>query len=248
MRVKYYMRGIGVGIILTVIVCSFGNKQTKQTMSDNEIIEAAKELGMVMKDENELDLSILKGTVTPIPENKNESLISITPEPTKGLEETVSPYPTEGTQNEVSQESANEVQEGDSETKLIEETNEIKEGDSETKPIEETNEIKESDSETKPIEVTESLDTTKDKIENENAEVPSPTSVATELREFQIKSGMGSEAVAKVIEEAGLIDDWEEFNRYLISNNYSSKIRTNNYSLPLGVGFKEIAEKITKKP
>ena len=59
---------------------------------------------------------------------------------------------------------------------------------------------------------------------------------------------MGSEAVAKVIEEAGLIDDWEEFNRYLISNNYSSKIRTNNYSLPLGVGFKEIAEKITKKP
>ena len=89
MRVKYYMRGIGVGIILTVIVCSFGNKQTKQTMSENEIIAAAKELGMVMKDENELDLSILKGTVTPKPENKNESLINMTPEPTKGLEEAV---------------------------------------------------------------------------------------------------------------------------------------------------------------
>lgn len=234
MRVKYYMRGIGVGIILSVIVCSFGNKQTKQTMSDNEIIEAAKELGMVMKDENELDLSILKGTVTPIPENKNESLISITPEPTKGLEEMIGPLPTQGEQNDLSQE----------------ETNKNKEDDSVAKPKEETNENKEDGSVTQPIEETENLNTTEDKIEIEieNPEAPSPTSVVTDLREFQIKSGMGSEAVAKVIEEAGLINDWEEFNRYLISNKYSSKIRTNNYSLQMGASFKEIAEKITKKP
>lgn len=49
MKLKYYMRGIGIGIILTTIILSFGNK--KEALSDTEIITQARELGMVMKDE-----------------------------------------------------------------------------------------------------------------------------------------------------------------------------------------------------
>lgn len=50
MKLKYYLRGLGIGIIGTAIVMGIalsGNK--KETLSDEEIIERAEILGMVME-------------------------------------------------------------------------------------------------------------------------------------------------------------------------------------------------------
>lgn len=49
MKLKYYMRGLGIGIVVTTFVLSFGNK--KEKLSDSDIIAQARDLGMVMKDE-----------------------------------------------------------------------------------------------------------------------------------------------------------------------------------------------------
>lgn len=49
MNMKYYMRGLGVGIILTTVILSFGSRAEKLT--DQEIIARAKQLGMVTKEE-----------------------------------------------------------------------------------------------------------------------------------------------------------------------------------------------------
>ena len=46
MKLKYYLRGIGIGVILTAIVMGFALGGRKTTMSDAEVIERAKELGM----------------------------------------------------------------------------------------------------------------------------------------------------------------------------------------------------------
>ncbi len=54
MKLKYYLRGLGIGIICTAIIMGIalsGNK--KETMTDTEIIERARLLGMVMPDEAE---------------------------------------------------------------------------------------------------------------------------------------------------------------------------------------------------
>ena len=51
MKVKYYLLGLGIGILVTTLVLSFGEK--KEKLSDDEIIARARELGMVMKDETE---------------------------------------------------------------------------------------------------------------------------------------------------------------------------------------------------
>lgn len=53
MKLKYYLRGLGVGIICTAILMGIalsGNK--KEKLTDTEIIERAKLLGMVMADES----------------------------------------------------------------------------------------------------------------------------------------------------------------------------------------------------
>ena len=47
MKLKYYLRGMGIGIILTAIVMGFALGGRKATISDAEIIERAKALGMV---------------------------------------------------------------------------------------------------------------------------------------------------------------------------------------------------------
>ena len=52
MKLKYYLRGLGIGIICTAIIMGIalsGNK--KETMTDTEIIERARLLGMVMPED-----------------------------------------------------------------------------------------------------------------------------------------------------------------------------------------------------
>ena len=52
MKLKYYLRGLGVGVICTAIVMGIalsGNK--KETLTDAEVIERARLLGMVMEEE-----------------------------------------------------------------------------------------------------------------------------------------------------------------------------------------------------
>jgi hypothetical protein len=47
MKLKYYLRGMGIGVILTAIVMGFALGGRKTAISDAEIIERAKALGMV---------------------------------------------------------------------------------------------------------------------------------------------------------------------------------------------------------
>jgi len=63
MKLKYYLRGTGVGIILTAIVFSIANP--RQELSDDEIIRRATGLGMVMKDEDNPSLDKLINEMKP---------------------------------------------------------------------------------------------------------------------------------------------------------------------------------------
>ncbi|ROR30797.1 YceG-like family protein [Mobilisporobacter senegalensis] len=57
MRLKYFMRGLGSGIVLTAALAAL---TTKPQISDAEIIERAAKLGMVSKEEAGLDEGDLK--------------------------------------------------------------------------------------------------------------------------------------------------------------------------------------------
>lgn len=50
MKLKYYLRGLGIGIIVTTVILavSFSKKEIK--MSDEEIMARAAQLGMVMQE------------------------------------------------------------------------------------------------------------------------------------------------------------------------------------------------------
>ena len=51
MKLKYFLRGFGIGIVSTVVIFNvFGTKTEKATLTDAEIIERAQSLGMVLED------------------------------------------------------------------------------------------------------------------------------------------------------------------------------------------------------
>ena len=74
MKLAYFLRGLGIGIIFCAIVFSF-SKGTTSTMTDEEIISRAKELGMVedtMSDQ-EVDALLSKKDTEATMENSKKS-------------------------------------------------------------------------------------------------------------------------------------------------------------------------------
>lgn len=50
MKLKYYLRGLGIGILITVIVMTLASLGQKKELTDEEIIARAEELGMVKQE------------------------------------------------------------------------------------------------------------------------------------------------------------------------------------------------------
>ncbi|MDD5935711.1 MAG: hypothetical protein PUC65_09155 [Clostridiales bacterium] len=72
MKLKYYLRGIAVGILFTIFVMGLTSANKKREMSDSEIIHAAKKLGMV---ESQASVTITGIASTPSP----DASITVTP-------------------------------------------------------------------------------------------------------------------------------------------------------------------------
>lgn len=62
----------------------------------------------------------------------------------------------------------------------------------------------------------------------------------------EIEPGAGSRAICRMLEEVGLIEDADSFDRYLIDNGYSKRIRMGTYVIIPGTDPEEIARIITR--
>lgn len=69
MRLKYYLRGLGIGIIVTTIILSISFSLKKDTISDEEIIARAEQLGMIMPETEETN----NGNPSEMQENGEEN-------------------------------------------------------------------------------------------------------------------------------------------------------------------------------
>ena len=97
MKLKYYMRGLGIGIILTTLILTLGNRK----ISDEEVIQRATALGMTFVDKEDTKLNDMLGngeavtpvvTVTVAPSQAPS--VKPTSEPTATVEPTKVPTPT----------------------------------------------------------------------------------------------------------------------------------------------------------
>lgn len=91
MKLKYYLRGVGAGILFAAVILSISYRTTSGTqLSDAEIIKRAEELGMVRQSDIKMD-DIVAPTPVPTQEPAAEPTVEPTTEPSDTSEATPTP-------------------------------------------------------------------------------------------------------------------------------------------------------------
>lgn len=212
MKFKYFLRGLGTGIIFTSIIClvAFQNAEVGN-ISDKEVIERAKELGLV--------------------ENKESVKDTFASEKAKD-DKTVSEKQTKGTEVTEAQSSEASVPKTELTEKQTTEKN-TTEKQTEEKQTEE----KQTEEKTTEEKITEKSTVEKGTTEQATTENITENKTVT----ITIKGGSTSYPVCQKLQELGVIQDATDFDNYLIKNGYANRIRVGTHTLTIGMSYEEIA-------
>lgn len=215
MNLKYYLRGLGVGIVVTSLILGIGLGSRKETLSNEEIKERARELGMVEESitvaeaaaQKEEEAQEAEVTVAPVPEENAES----DAEPIVNAEPEVSSEPA------VSTGAAPEASEKPNVSAASEPA---------ASTAAEAGATPEAG--VKPV---------ADEAEEDNGTAPEK-----EIVDITINPGEGSYVISQKLEQSGLIDDAAEYDAYLCDNGYHTKLRAGVHKIPMGFTREEIAK------
>ncbi len=226
MKLRYYMRGIGIGMFVTAVILSIAGGTHKTTMSDSEIMERAAKLGMVRED----DLLLADA--------KNLAL-----------------HGAKASQNEIADEAAPSEESADKDQKDEKADKEEKEDDKKAdqkdaqKEDKSTAEAKKNltekiDTSKKDLGKTKS-ELLSDAAEEAAADGTEDVKATGSFTTITISKGSSSTAVAKALASAGLVTDAAAYDSYLCSGGYDRKLVVGEHRIPTGSGPEEIAKIIT---
>lgn len=237
MNLKYYLRGLGVGIVVTSLILGIGLGSRKETLSNEEIKERARELGMVEESitvaeaaaQKEEEAQEAEVTVAPVPEENAES----DAEPIVNAEPEVSSEPavSTGAAPEVSTGVAPGVSsEPAVSTGAAPEASEKPNVSAASEPAASTAAEAGATPEAgvKPV---------ADEAEEDNGTAPEK-----EIVDITINPGEGSYVISQKLEQSGLIDDAAEYDAYLCDNGFHTKLRAGVHKIPMGSTREEIAK------
>lgn len=205
MKIKYYLRGIGVGLLLGVIIMyaamvTFGyekksDDEDTKTVVENDVNKGKTEAQTTEKATEKVTTEVKTEKVTT---EKTDTTAEVTTEATT--------EPTTAATTEATTETTTEA--------TTETTTEV---------------------------TTETTEATSEKTEEPTTEKPSQDDTVT----IVIERGMISTDVAEMLQDAGIIDDYKNFDRWLDATGYSTIIRVGEFIFHKGMTYEEIAEVLT---
>lgn len=246
MKLRYYLRGLGIGIVITAFLMGFTKGGAKETLSDDEIIARAEALGMVQSSVLSSDLNHEEQGEDDVTVSYNTALdepdIAALPD-SAGTDQTgdaagvVDTEATDKTADAADTVDSEKVADsaGDSE-KVADAT-----GDSEGSTKASDTDV--ADNSTKATDTTDMVKN--DTTVTDDADNSGTTGAATIT--VTINSGDGSDTVARHLAELGVITDAGDFDRYLCQNGYDKKLATGNHEINAGAGYQEIAKILIKR-
>ena len=222
MKRKYYIRGLGVGIIVTALLFIVAMVFKKPTLSDAEIRRQARLLGMVDAQE---------AADTEEEQDKQEEQDDQGKESEEGQEADASDKTSESEDTEEG-EAGNDQTSSDDRPKdqTTTETTEDEEGNKTTVETRTGNDVEEAPDEREETPGTE--------------EAPRPQEPDTSSAEnisISVKSGQNSRNVANALQSAGLVDSASDFDHFLEQNGYDRIIRPGTFEIPEGSSYEQIA-------
>ena len=232
MKLRMYLRGLGLGMIVTALVLSFGVKSENKTMTDAEVRARAKELGMVEESEK------LKDAVSKEAVNGEEAAAEVTDSANEDepAEEVTEPNEVKADGTDKSEEPA-EVKKPEAAKDDADKPEEVTE-----EPIKESSPEEKVEDDKDAAEIDNKKEETKEAVRDEKKSEDDKSKKPYSLK---IERGYSSDRVAGILEDAGVIDNAAAFDRYLCSNGYDKRISVGSYQIPAGADYSTVAKLIT---
>lgn len=252
MNLRYYLRGLGIGIFVTALIMGVAVKSHPQKMSESEIRAEAAKLGMVdgrtvLQQASEQDGEADENDMEVAEESEED-------------EQTVSKNDITNEADDVTEdeEDGSNVSEEEDVTKENQDVDDLESNDSQD--ADDTNPDGENGQGTEETNVTETPDVNEtntnekhsddvEEIEQPNEEEEESQSVET-ARQYVtvvVYPGEGSLAVAKRLEVLGVVENAVVYDKFLCRNGYDRRIRVGNFSIPVDASNEEIARIITSR-
>lgn len=272
MKLKYYLRGMGIGVILTAIIMGFALGARNAPVSDAEVIEKAKGLGMVeggvlsdysgedgsvqqtpdepkapetpdMSDsyspaaDNGTDLTGNIGTESALSGASTTDLVKVT-----DIKENSPVSNSAGGSLDRTTSSASSFKSTKTDEKDLKDNNK----DKKTSDLKTESKVKEEEQESDEPEEEEESKEPEQQPDTTPAAPSTTPAPAGEMIEITIPGGSGSDKVASILKDAGLVDDAVAFNKYLIQNKVDRKIRSGKKVFPANATYDQIADIIVR--
>lgn len=216
MKLKYYLNGFGVGVLFATLLLSVSfllRMDHGSVMTDEQVIDRARELGMVTaaeQEESRPDMTEEGSSAEP------QTTTAAEPETTETLETTEEPE----TATEITEEATEEPTETPQETTAEPERATEASGEAASAP-----------------------ETTEGALGEASSEAP----VTEDTRiVIQIKPGMSSETVSRLLEEAEVVEDASDLNSYLVNQGVARFIRIGSFEFSRNMSYEDIVKRICR--
>ena len=228
MERKYYLRGLGIGIAVTAIIMGIALSGDK-TMTNDEIIARAKELGMV------------ENTVLSDTGSEDAAQEDAGDDQTEAPDLDVAVQPQNDTENVQNNPEEDEDTETDIETDIDTQEQEEQAEDDGNEETDQDDLLTADDSETgNDSDPTESTET-----EDDNRADAGGAITASTVKMITINSGDSSYTVAKKLADVGVVTSATTFDTFLCQNGYDKSLRTGTFSIPADASDEQIARIVT---
>jgi hypothetical protein len=233
-KFKYYLRGCGLGIILTVLVMAVSIQTRGGIITDEKAIVRAKELGMIMPEES---LEGESDSDSADPDNTDEN--GETVGDTEDTGEAV------GTEAEESTEA-----DGDSASAASEEDDTADAGTGTVDEAKDKDDASDAQVTSVVKKVMASSDSVSEKVsdsEEKEKDKDNDNEEETETVIVKVERGDACRQVAQKLKKSGLVSDSEKFRQYMQRKGYDDRICIGSFQFKQGMTYEEIAKILVGK-
>lgn len=248
MKFKYYLRGAGIGIIVTTVILSAASL-FQDNMSDAEIIQRAMDLGMVMEEGP-------SGTLADMPGQGQSSNANSTSDGVQTVSDDGQLSAPDDGQPSTSGDDQPDVSDDDQNTGAPTDAT----GDGQKEPAGNADGQNGTDTQGDgtaqpgtPTETGKDVDNGdgednagQDKDHAQKADSKKQDNGEKKIT-LKVEGGDVSRSVSQRAFEVGLVSNADEFNQYLGDNGYANFLQPGTYHIKKGASFEQIAKILTNK-